>query len=142
MFFCAAAAEPLPNIALRDVARELIQGAGPQHLELRTTRWNSDLFKQVAEGIAGRQWSAYLQILWFGTRLEERAIPIGMNAGILAHTAKDIQTADPRFITMLPEHKEEILAWARASAQMLRAERLHCLDLLLLAVEPVLEGAL
>jgi hypothetical protein len=100
------------------------------------------LYRQVAEGIAGRQWSAYLQILWAGTPLAGRATSVGMNAGVVAHTGKDFQTRDPRFMTMPLGDQRNIIAWAMSCAEMLREEHLRCLDLVLLTIDRILEAAL
>ncbi len=86
------------------------------------------MFREVAEGIAGRQWSAYMQILWCDTPLANRAATIGMNGGIAAHVVKDIQSKDPRYTTMPEADKREIVAWAIAAARALREEHLRCLD--------------
>jgi hypothetical protein len=141
-FFYALASADLPDGTIRAAVQELIRAAAPQHLELRTKRWNPALFREIAEGIAGRQWSAYLQILWCATPLAARAVSVGMNAGVAAHTAKDIQTHDPRFVTMEPAAKREIVTWASAAARALHAEHLRCLDAVLRTLEPVLKTAL
>ncbi len=142
LFFYTLANADLPNHTLSFVARELIRAAGPQHVELRTNRWNKALFRQVAEGIAGRQWSAYLEILWCGTPLADRAEFVGLNAGVAAHTVKDIQSHDLRFVTMEAADKREVVIWALTAARALHAEHLRCVDALLSALEPALEKAL
>ena len=142
LFFYALMEAGLPSLAITSAVVDLIAGAGPQHLELRTKLWDASRFREVAQGIAGRQWSAYLQVLWCGSRLASRAVPIGMNAGIAAHTVKDIQSDDPRYATMPEEDKQEIVNWALSAVRVLRDERLRCLDALLLTVEPVLSANL
>jgi hypothetical protein len=141
LFFYTLLEAGLPNKAISSAIGELIAGAGPQHIELRTRQWDASRFREVAEGIAGRQWSAYLQILWCGTRLASRAASIGMNAGIVAHTVKDIKSDDPRYTTMRKEDKREILNWALSAVRLLHAEDLRCVDALLLSVEPALKAA-
>jgi hypothetical protein len=126
---------------LASAARDLVAAAGQQLIEVRAQQWSASRFRTVAEGIAARQWSAYMQILWCGTDLADRAVAVGINAGIAAHVAKDIQSQDPRYMTMPEADKREIVALAIAAAQGLREEHLHCLDALLLTIDPVLHEA-
>src|SRR6266704_4608989 len=63
LFFHVLAEADLPTQTLSSVTRELAVAAGPQLIEVRTRQWTAPVYRQVAEGIAGRQWSAYLQIL-------------------------------------------------------------------------------
>jgi hypothetical protein len=131
---------PAPTVA--SATYELVMAAGQQLVEVRTQQWGAPLFRQVAEGIAGRQWSAYMQILWCDTALASRATTIGMNAGIAAHVVLDIQSQDPRYTTMPEADKHEVVTWAVAAAQALRDEQLRCLDALLRTIDPVLQEAL
>jgi hypothetical protein len=142
LFFEALLGTSLPKNILSSVARELIAAVGPQHIELRTKRWTAQLFRRVAEGIAGRQWSAYLQILWHGTPLERRAARIGMRAGIATLVVEDIESRDGRFSALSKDHKREIVSWANAATRALRREDLRCIDALLRTIEPLLRTAL
>ncbi len=129
----------LPASTLDSVVRDLVLAAGQQLIEVRTKQWSASVFREVAEGIACRQWSAYLQILWCDTPLSGSAINVSMNAGLAGHVVKDIISADPRYITLAEADKHQVRTWARAAAQALRAEHLPCLDRLLLTIDPVLE---
>ena len=131
----------LPSSVCSSFVRELVAAAGQQLVEVRTKQWSASLFREVAEGIAGCQWSAYMQILWCGTALADRAARIGMNGGVAAHVVKDIKSQDLRYTTMPEADKREIVAWATAAAQALRDEHLHCLDAMLLTIDPVLQEA-
>jgi hypothetical protein len=142
LFFHTLTEADLSSQTLSLVTREMIAALGPQHIEVRTKQWNAPVFREVAEGIAGRQWSSYLQILWYGTALVDRAATIGMNAGIAAHVVRDIQSQDPRYTTLSKADKRKIVAWAVAATRVLRREHLRCLDALLRWIDPVLEGAL
>jgi hypothetical protein len=142
LFFHTLLEADLPSPTLLLVIQELITAVGPQHIELRTKQWSAPVFREVAEGIAGRQWSAYLQILWSGTTLGDRAVTIGMNAGIASHVVKDIQSQDPRYTTLPEVDKREVVNWALAAAQALREEHLRCIDAVVRGVEPVLKNAL
>lgn len=141
LFFHALAEAGLPNQILSVATQELVAAVGQQHIELRTKQWTAPLFRQVAEGIAGRQWSAYLQILWCDTPLADRAATIGMNAGSATHVVLDLQSQDPRYTTMPEADKREVVAWATTAVQELRAEKLRCIDALLTTLEPVLQRA-
>lgn len=142
LFLEALVSASLPNTILSSVARELIAAVGPQHIELRTKRWNARVFRRVAKGIGGRQWSAYLQTLWHGTPLARRATRIGMRAGIATVVMEDIESRDPRYVTLSKAHKREIVNWAVGAARALRREDLRCIDALLRTIEPVLRAAL
>lgn len=141
LFFHALAEADLPNQTLSLATKELVAAVGQQHVELRTKQWTALLFRQVAEGIAGRQWSAYLQILWCDTVLADRAATVGMNVGIAAHVMLDIQSQDPRYTTMPEADRREIVEWAMTAVQELRTEKLPCIDALLTTIEPILQRA-
>ena len=132
----------LPGPTLASATRELVEAAGQQLIEVRTQQWSALLFRQVAEAIAGRQWSAYLQILWCDTALSGRAVAVSMNAGLATHVVNDISSGDARFTTLPDADKCVVVAWARDAAQALREEHLRCLDALLLTIDPVLQEAL
>jgi hypothetical protein len=131
----------LPRGAMANISRDLIYAAGAQHLELTTKRWSAARFKEVAEGIAGRQWAAYLQILWFGTPLARRARSIGMTMGIGAHVREDIRSGDRRYATMTDRDRREVVRWARGKVNRLRKEGLDCIDAVLMTIDPVLQSA-
>jgi hypothetical protein len=141
LFFQTLLEADLPSRTLSQAIRELIQAVGQQHIELRTKQWTASVFREVAEGIAGRQWSAYLQILWCDTKLASRAATIGMNAGTAAHVALDIKSQDPRYTTMPEADKREIVNWAVETTGALRKENLRCIDAVLRSIDPVLKGA-
>lgn len=142
LFFHALLEADLPSKTISVVVKDLIEAVGPQHLELRTKHWTAPLFREVAEGIAGRQWSAYFQIMWCGTKLAVQAATIGMNTGIAAHIAKDIRSLDPRYTTMSEGDKQEIVIWGKRAAQALRGEHLRSLQAMLMTIDPILQKAM
>jgi hypothetical protein len=142
LFFHVLAEADLPTQTLSSVTRELAVAAGPQLIEVRTRQWTEPVYRQVAEGIAGLQWSAYLQILWCDTALASRAAAVGMNAGLAGHVVEDIRSRDPRYTTLPEADKRQVVAWAVAAAEMLRKEKLRCLDAVLRTIDPVLKEAL
>lgn len=109
-----------------------------QHVEIRTSKWTAALFRQVAEGIAGKQWAAYLEILWSGTPLAEKAQKIGRAAAIVGHITVDIESQDVRVTTLSTPERREILMWAADLTRELREQNLDCLQSLLAWSEPIL----
>ncbi len=134
---CGARAR-LPGPVLEEAFRTLAVAAGPQALEVRARAWTAPLFRQVAEGIAGQQWAAYLRVLWAGTVLEPRAAAAGRALGVAAHVAEDIRSRDARFTRMPEEDRHDVVSWARAAVQDLRRQDLRCLDAALRRIEPLL----
>jgi hypothetical protein len=132
----------LPAPIIASATEDLIAAAGQQLVEVRMKQWNAERFRQVADGIACRQWSAYLRILWCDTPLASRAAAVSVNAGFAGHVVKDITSNDPRYTTLPDEDKRQVGAWARAAAQALREEHLRCLEALLLNIDPILQDAL
>jgi hypothetical protein len=138
LFFETLVKAKLPKSVLSSAARELIAAVGVQHVELHTRKWTAELFRKIAEGIGGRQWSAYLQILWCRTPLALRAARIGMAAGIAVVVTEDMQSLDRRFATLSAADKYEIVAWAATAVKALREEHVRCIDALLCTIDPIL----
>jgi hypothetical protein len=137
LFFALLGEENLPGSVLAAAARDLIAAGGAQHLEMHTRHWRAPVFREVAEGIAGRQWSAYLQLLWHGTDFASRAATIGMNVGLATLLWEDLCSGDARYVTLPAADKYEIVTWATTLAEALRQENLRCLDAVLIAIVPV-----
>jgi hypothetical protein len=128
----------VPAPVLAEASRTLALAAGPQALEVRARQWTAPLFRQVAEGIAGQQWAAYLRVLWAGTLLESRAAAAGRALGVAAHVVEDIRSRDVRFVGLTPGDRNEVVAWAREATESLRRQDLRCLDAALRRIEPIL----
>jgi hypothetical protein len=127
---------------LAEAAAALVRAAGPQALEVRTREWRAPVYWQVAEGIAGQQWAAYLKLLWAGTAFAGHAAAVGRGLGVAAHVAEDIRTKDPRFFLMPVAEQREVLRQARAAADEVRRRGLRCLEAALRRIDPILvEGA-
>ena len=142
LLFSTLAEAKIPHPTLAAAMQDLLLLGAGQVVEVQTQRWTATLFREVGEQISGRQWSAYLRILWSGTKLAARGAPIGMHTAIASHVAEDIRSADPRYMSLSTADKRAIVAWASASAEILRKERLHCLDAVLYGVDPILRTAL
>ncbi|MCG8592524.1 MAG: hypothetical protein MJE66_24810 [Proteobacteria bacterium] len=126
--------------ALTEAARQLAIGTGPQHAEVRARHWTEPLAREVAEGIAGRQIAAYLQVLWDGTPLAEQANTVGRALGIAAHVATDIRTDDRRFYGLSEEARGELVEWARQAIRSAREAQLESVEAVLRSIEPVFES--
>jgi hypothetical protein len=139
LFFELLGRIELPRSTLRSVLNDLFEAGGAQLIELRNKKWTAPVSRLVGEGIGGRQWSAYMQILWSGTSFSRRAPAIGMNIGFATYVFEDIQSGDRRFVALSRAHKRQMLEWAASAVGALRAERIKCLDTMLETVEPVLQ---
>lgn len=133
----ATLAPVVPPEALARGAATLVAATGSEALEVRTREWTADVYRQVAEGIAGRQWEAYLGLLWAGTALAQRA-GVGRGLGVAAHVAEDLRSQDARFFGMPPAHRREVLAWAREAVGGVRREELRSLEAVLRQIERLL----
>ncbi len=130
-----------PPGALLRCADHLTRAAGPNHVEVRTERWTAALFRHVGEAIVGRQWAAYLEVLWGGSALEAKAGRVGLGIGVVAHVADDIRSADPRWTSLSDDDKASVKAWALELANGLKADRLVTADHVLRASAVVLGEA-
>lgn len=115
----------VPRDELRSAAAHLVRGAGQQQREVRTSRWTFDLAREVALGIAGDQYAAYLRLLWAGTPLSRDAAWIGSNLGVAGHVALDIASNDPRVTTLSPDDRRALIAWAREAFARVRTLELQ-----------------
>lgn len=134
--FSALAAADIPATLLASVAGELAISASFNHVEVRTQVWTAAIYKEVAENIAGRQWSAYLQLLWAGTPLDGRGERVGRLAAIVGHVSQDLGSEDRRLVSLSDADRADVLAWANAAVAELRAENLVVGKYILAMVEP------
>jgi hypothetical protein len=136
--FAALTKAKIPLAALAAASDDLVAAGGAQRVEMDTNRWTAVRYKTVGEGIAGRQWAAYLRLLWHGTWLEQQAAHIGMLAGIATHVAEDIYSGDRRYTSLSARDKRKIVAWARAAVKELYEVRLDSLNSALENIAPIL----
>lgn len=141
LFLKVMAGAGVPSEVLGAAAHLLVQAAARQHVEVRTTNWTAALFREVAEISAGAPFAAWLSMLWCDTPLQSRAISIGTHIGIVAQTAEDQRSGDPRFTTLSPEDRREVLQWSLDSVDALHRESLGFLTPFLRAEEPGLRAA-
>ena len=77
--------------------------------------------RSVTDGIAGSQWSAYLRVIWAGTRMEQLSSDVARNFGRVALLAGDITTADPRYNTLPRADRRSVLRDALTSLHALES---------------------
>jgi hypothetical protein len=140
-FVTALADVGIPSSVLGAATRDLVEAAAQQQCEVRTSSWNAATYRRIGQGIAGRQWVAYLRVLWHATPLEEEAGPLGLVLGELGHIAEDVRSRDPRIFGMTPGDQRAILDWARAALPSLRTHALPAVDAMLRSIEPILQNA-
>ena len=124
LLFAVAAQSGVHADALAKAGRTLAQGAGEEGIEVRTSEWREPLYRLVAEGIAGRQWVGYLEILWAGTPLDSRTETLGMAMGVGAHVTRDIESKDRRFWSMPAQERSSVAKWALEGLRRIEHEPL------------------
>src|SRR5215211_1428637 len=92
-----------------------------QVLETISTSWDATRLRIVTDGIAGSQWSAYLRVMWAGTRMEQLSSNVARNFGRVALLAGDITTADPRYNTLPVADRRSVLKDALTSLHALES---------------------
>ena len=101
--------------------QDLIAAEEAQALETISTSWDATRLRIVTDGIAGSQWSAYLRVMWAGTRMEQLSSEVARNFGRVALLAGDITTADPRYNTLPGAHKRSLIRDALTSLHALES---------------------
>ena len=99
----------LPSDVEAQVHLDLLAAEEAQVLELSSAPWNAARLRIVTDGIAGRQWAAYLRVMWAGTPMEHLSTEVAVNIGRVGLLAGDINTADPRFATLPPLDQRSVL---------------------------------
>ncbi len=82
------------------VLEDLLAAEEAQVLELRSSAWDAARLRVVTDGIAGRQWAAYLRVMWAGSPKEHLSTEVAVNIGRVGLLAGDIRCEDPRFATL------------------------------------------
>lgn len=102
----------LPRRTPEAVHRDLLVAEEAQVLEVMTASWDAARLRVVTDGIAGRQWSAYLRIMWAGTPFEQRAEDVALRVSRAALLAGDISSHDRRWTTLPPAERRTVVAEA------------------------------
>lgn len=133
----------LRDLALRpeleaEVLGDLVSAEEAQVIELSTKYWDAERLRIVTDGIAGRQWSAYLRLIWADTPLEHLAPDVAHSIGRVALLADDISSGDARY-TELPAPDQRVMVLeALQSAQGLEAIGLPFTRSVLATSKPIL----
>lgn len=109
------------EMALISIA--LTRAASGQCLEVRGRTRSALEYLEVADLIAGAQYSAYFRILWGGTALFGEAERVGALIGRLALIYTDLASQDPRLLGLEPEEKFEVMRAGRLSLAELESHR-------------------
>jgi hypothetical protein len=138
VFFSAMRTLGLAEGVEDEIVADLLAAEEAQVLEIKTTAWGAERLTAVTDGIAGRQWSAYLKLLWAGTPLAPRADSIARGLGRVGLLAGDIRTGDARYTGLAVADRQVVLEQALAGVRELEAEQLSFLGPTLAASTPVL----
>jgi hypothetical protein len=130
-----------PNVEER-VFQDLVAAEEAQVLETITTSWDATRLRIVTDGIAGSQWSAYLRVMWAGTRMEQISSDVAWNFGRVALLAGDIMTADPRYTTLSEADRRSALEDALTSLHALESVDAQFTQSVVAGCGPVLTEAL
>jgi len=111
----------LPPDVEAQVLQDLVAAEEAQVLETISTSWDATRLQVVTDGIAGSQWSAYLRVMWAGTRMEHLSSEVARNFGRVALLAGDITMADPRYNTLSRADRRSVLEEALTSLHALES---------------------
>jgi hypothetical protein len=114
----------LPRPVEAEILADLISAEHAQVLEIATTTWSARRLWSVTDGIAGRQWSAYLRLVWAGTRLEGLADEIAHQLGRVVLLAGDIESGDARYASLPSDDRRAVASEALANLHGLEARSL------------------
>lgn len=95
-----------PQILAR-MYRLLGAGAALGMKELATRTWNAQKWIEIAKGIAGMQYQAYILFLWHSTKFAHLAEEVGLKLGLVSHYFHDVHSEDPRLLSIDPEGQAE-----------------------------------
>lgn len=109
----------LPPAILARTYQLLATAAALGVKELYTQQWDAERWREVAEGIAGMQYQAYVQMLWHGTRLATLGEDVGYKLGVIAQLNQDLIDRDPRFLSMEEGQQRQSETWIEAQEQSL-----------------------
>ncbi len=129
-----------PNVEAQ-VLQDLVAAEEAQVLETISTSWDATRLRIVTDGIAGSQWSAYLRVMWAGTRMERLSSDVARNFGRVALLAGDIMTADPRYTTLPGADRRSVLEEAVTSLHALESVDTQFTQSVVAGCGPVLTGA-
>jgi hypothetical protein len=104
-----------------NVHRDLLAAEEAQVLELGSAAWDAERLRVVTDGIAGRQWAAYLRVMWAGSPREHLSTEVAVNIGRVGLLADDISCEDPRFASLPPLDRRAVLEEALTGVRALES---------------------
>lgn len=128
----------VPADVLAQASFELVRAASLVQIENRTSQWTLAPYRAVAEAVSGRQYVAFLSMLWAGTPLAAQAAGVGLELGTLSRILKDVTENKDRFFTLNAHERRAVLDWAHELLELGRARDLSCARLVVASLEPVL----
>jgi hypothetical protein len=126
LFFAALRDLDLGAGVESDVLGDLAAAEAAQVAEVTTSSWTAARLQAVTDGIAGRQWSAYLRLMWAATPLEPRAPVVARALGRVALLAGDITSVDVRYTGLDPGDRATVLRDALRAVDELAELGLAC----------------
>lgn len=142
LFWITMASTGVPVATLIDAGRRLVRGAGPQHIDVRTSTWTESQTRSAAEGFGVDHCTAYFTLLLCDTPHAARAAELGRRVGFLAYCYADVLQHDRRLYSLPPGDRERLLREALAAAKDLEAESWPVLTGFARLAAPVLRDAL
>ncbi len=132
----------LPSEVEALVLRDLVAAEEAQVLELSTVSWDAARLRVVTDGIAGRQWAAYLRIMWAGTPMESLSAEVALAIGRVGLLAGDITSEDPRFVTLPPSDQRVAITEALAELRALESVGTRVAQSVVDECEPIITARL
>ena len=124
------------------VLGDLLAAEEAQVLELSSASWDAARLRIVTDGIAGRQWAAYLRVMWAGTPMEHLSTEVAVSIGRVGLLAGDISTDDPRFSTLPPLDRRSVLEEALTRVRALESVGARVAQSVVADCEPIIAGKL
>jgi hypothetical protein len=123
--FAVLAGAGVTPASLCYAGEQLVGLAAGQLDEVATDEWTGAQYRAVGERVAGDQYAAYVEIMWSGTPLQDRARQVGRAIGLVGHIAEDFRSEDPRLVLLPPAARDEIIVWAEEQRTVLREQALR-----------------
>lgn len=132
----------LPHPLVGEIVADLVAAEQAQLEEIETETWDAAKLRRVTDGIAGRQWAAYLRLLWYGTELESRAADVALTMARFALIAGDVGSEDNRYRSLSLADKQITLLGAQEAIERALSLRLKFIDEIVEETRPILESEL
>ena len=132
----------MPSDVEAQVLRDLLAAEEAQVLEVSTAAWDAARLRVVTDGIAGRQWAAYLRVMWAGSPKEDFSTEVALDIGRVGLLAGDISCEDPRFTTLPSLDRRSMLEEALTRVRELESVGARVAQSVAADCEPVISAEL